>query len=255
MKEQLTDNGTPDFSKLLSPTYTGPEIRRYFGEAWSMHLPFAWDLMRELQPQTFVELGVYRGESYFTFCQSVEENGLATLCYGIDTWQGDVHTGTYGSALGREVETYNTRYSAFSKLLKMTFNDALHLFPDASIDLLHIDGSHRYEDIKQDFECWLPKLSEKGIALLHDVMVRDRGFGVWRLWLEIADRHPTFIFEFGHGLGVWKKNAISAGDSPWVCKLFRATEREQREIVNHYAIAAAAISLKQETIKRQRDSG
>jgi O-antigen biosynthesis protein len=255
MKEQLTDCGTPDFSKLLCPTYIGPEIRRYFGEAWSMHLPFAWDLMRELQPQTFVELGVYRGESYFTFCQSVEENGLATLCYGIDTWEGDVHTGTYGSALGREVETYNSRYSGFSKLLKMTFNEALPLFPDASVDLLHIDGSHRYEDIKQDFEHWLPKLSGQGIILLHDIMVRDRGFGVWRLWLEIANHHPTFVFEFGHGLGVWKKRAVSAVDSPWVRKLFHADEREQREIVSRYAIAAAAMSLKQETIKLQRNSG
>ncbi len=69
MKEQLTGSGATNFSSLLFPTYTGPEIRRYFGEAWSMHLPFAWDLIRELQPQIFVELGVYRGESYFGFCQ------------------------------------------------------------------------------------------------------------------------------------------------------------------------------------------
>src|ERR1044071_8788870 len=111
----------PDFARLLFPTYTGPEIRRYFGGAWSMHLPFAWDLIRELQPRNFVELGVYKGESYFTFCQSVEENALSTLCYGIDTWRGDIHMGSYGPELGREVETYNVRYAGFSKLLKMTF--------------------------------------------------------------------------------------------------------------------------------------
>ena len=70
-----------NFAELLTPTYTGPYIRRYFGEAWSMHLAFAWDLVRELQPRLFVELDVYRGESYFAFCQSAEENALATLCY------------------------------------------------------------------------------------------------------------------------------------------------------------------------------
>ena len=247
--------GTPDFSNLLAPTYTGPQIRRYFGEAWSMHLPFAWDLMRELQPRTFVELGVYKGESYFTFCQSVEENGIGTLCYGIDTWEGDAYTGTYHPEVGREVEAYNTRYSGFSKLFRTTFTKALSFFPDSSIDLLHIDGSHRYEEVKGDFEEWLPKLSEQGIMLLHDVMVRDRGFGVWRLWLEIANQHPTFVFEFGHGLGVWKKNAASEQDAGFVQKLFRANADERREIVSHYAIAAAALSLQQQSLKGQKESG
>ncbi len=233
-----------NFAALLTPTYTGPEIRRYFGGAWSMHLAFAWDLIRELQPRSFVELGVYKGESYFTFCQSVEENALSTLCYGIDTWWGDVHMGTYGRELGREVQAYNARYSGFSNLLTMTFDEALAHFTDGSIDLLHIDGSHRYEDVKRDFDRWLPKVSEQGIILLHDVMVRDRGFGVWRLWLEIARHQPGFVFEFGHGLGIWKKHAVSEDDSALIKKLLLGDETERREITNHYAIAAAAIDLK-----------
>src|SRR5438477_6845476 len=174
------------FAHLLTPNYTGPDICRYLGGAWSMHLPFAWDLTREFRPRTVVELGVYRGESYFTFCQSVEENCLSTLCYGIDTWQGDTHMGMYGAEIGDEVEVYNLRYSRFSKLLKMTFNEARPHFGDASIDLLHIDGSHRYEEVKEDFEAWLPKLSEGGIILFHDVAVHQEDFGVWRLWQEIA---------------------------------------------------------------------
>src|SRR5258707_4535594 len=128
MNRSSSPSGAPDFSKFLSSEYTGPEIRRYFGEAWSMHLPFAWDLMREFNPGTFVELGVYRGESYFTFCQSVEENGLSTLCYGVDTFEGDIHTGFYGTELGHEVMVYNSRYSGFSTVLTMSFNEAVSLF-------------------------------------------------------------------------------------------------------------------------------
>ncbi len=254
-KRSKTIFSRSNFARLLFPTYTGPEIRRYFGGAWSMHLPFAWDLIRELQPRSFVELGVYNGESYFTFCQSVEENGLSTLCYGIDTWRGDIHMGSYGPELGREVETYNVRYSGFSKLLKMTFNEALAQFPDASIDLLHIDGSHRYEDVKEDFEKWLPKLSDRGVVLLHDVMVRDGDFGVWRLWQEIARRKASFVFDFGHGLGIWKKEAVSKNDSPFIRKLFLASEKERREIMNHYALAAAAIDLSDKAQKRVAVNG
>ena len=70
---------TQDYAKLLFPAYTGPRIARYFGGPWSMHLPFAYDLMREFRPSSFVELGVYKGESYFTFCQSAAENGVADV--------------------------------------------------------------------------------------------------------------------------------------------------------------------------------
>ena len=65
---------TRDFSKLAFPVYLGPQIERYLGDSWCMHLPFAYDLMRELAPKVFVELGVKLGESYFSFCQSAVEN-------------------------------------------------------------------------------------------------------------------------------------------------------------------------------------
>jgi GT2 family glycosyltransferase len=233
----------PDLVQLDTPKYTGPRIQRYFAGAWSMHLPFAWDLMKEFKPKVFVELGVYKGESYFTFCQSVEENQLSTLCYGVDTWQGDVHTGFYGSEVGWEVEAHNKRYSAFSHLLKMTFNEALSHFANGSIDVLHIDGAHRYEDVKHDFENWLPKLSEHGVVLFHDVTERQRDFGVWQLWKEIARPRASFLFPFGHGLGIWKKEEVSEKDLRFVRKLFLADEEEQQDIVNHYAIAATAINL------------
>jgi GT2 family glycosyltransferase len=244
MDNEETKAPLQDLAQLVTPNYTGPRMQRYFGGAWSMHLPFAWDLIREFKPEVFVELGVSRGESYFTFCQSVEENQLSTLCYGVDTWQGDVHTGFYGSEVGWEVEAHNKRYSAFSHLLKMTFNEALSHFADGSIDLLHIDGAHRYEDVKRDFENWVPKLSEHGVILFHDVTERQRDFGVWRLWKEIARPRASFVFPFGHGLGIWKIEELSEKDPRFVRKLFLADEEEQQDIVNHYAIAAAAINLK-----------
>ncbi|PZR77462.1 MAG: hypothetical protein DLM52_04395 [Chthoniobacterales bacterium] len=229
-------------------SYPPPPITRYLGGAWSMHLPFAWDLMSELKPSVFVELGVYRGESYFAFCQSVQENRLSTKCYGVDTWHGDVHSGMYGPEIGREVEAYNARYSSFSKLFRMTFNEALSHFAEASIDLLHIDGAHRYEDVKHDFQSWLPKVSAEGLILFHDVTMRERGFGVWRLWKEIADSKTSFVFEFGHGLGVWKKTAVSEKTPSFVKKLCLADEAERREIVNHYAAIATAMASQEEKV-------
>lgn len=206
-----------------------------------MHLAFAYDLMRELEPSVFVELGVYKGESYFAFCQSVEENDLSTLCYGLDTWQGDVHTGAYDDVLGREVKAYNGRYAGFSELIQATFRDGAARFADESIELLHIDGSHRYIDVKRDFETWFPKLSKRGIVLFHDVMVREAPYGVWRLWEEIAGPSRSFVFPFGHGLGVWSACDPSEHRSEFVRRLFRSDQL--KDILNYYSLAASALDL------------
>lgn len=39
-----------------------------------------------------------------------------------------------------------------------------------TIDLLHIDASHLYEDVRQDFNMYYPKVAKGGIILLHDII-------------------------------------------------------------------------------------
>src|SRR6266550_1354836 len=252
----VREHGTADcadnnFAQLNEPTYTGPYIQRYFGDHWSMHLPFAYDLMREFRPKVFVELGVWKGESYFSFCQSAADHRIPTQCYGIDTWRGDVHMGDLDREIGIEVAEYNWRYSSFSELRTTTFAEAVNEFADGTIDLLHIDGAHTYEDVKRDFEAWLPKVSAEGIVLLHDVAVHDRGFGVWRLWEEIAKPGQSFLFEFGYGLGVWKKAPVVNSDSAWLRRLFEPNHVEQKRINAYYVTATAALALWHKTQDRK----
>jgi cephalosporin hydroxylase len=241
---------TTDFSKLVTPTYLGPRIQRYLGDSWSMHLPFAYELMREVAPKVFVELGVKQGESYFSFCQSAAENNINVRCYGVDSWRGDLQTGKLDPEIQREVAEYNWQYSSFSELKAMLFAEALEDFPDATIDLLHIDGSHIYDDVKTDFASWLPKLTANGIILFHDVILRDRGFGVWKLWDEIAREDNSFLFEFGYGLGVWKNQAVGASDSAFIRRFLGASKTERREINAYYANAGAALALWQSLQKQ-----
>ena len=171
--------------------------------AWTEHAPFAFWLVGTVRPRTYVELGTHTGFSYFAVCQAVERRQTGTSCYAIDTWIGDEHAGFYGAEVYDRVSAYEqAHYSAFSTLIRETFDEAVARFPDGSIDLLHIDGQHFYEDARHDFETWRPKLSERAIVLFHDTNVRERGFGVYRLWQELRNEYPAFEFLHGHGLGV-----------------------------------------------------
>ncbi len=171
--------------------------------AWAGHLPFAMFLISAVRPRVFVELGVDRGSSYCTFCQTVKSLATGTKCFGIDTWQGDEHAGKPSDdALTVLRKHHNPRYSDFSTLVRSTFDEALPKFSDSSIDLLHIDGFHTYDAVKNDFETWLPKMSERGIVIFHDTAVRERDFGVWKFWSEVSSVRPSFEFLHSHGLGV-----------------------------------------------------
>jgi len=176
---------------------------RLAASAWLEHVPFAFWLVDVLRPATIVELGTHTGVSYSSFCQAVKTLGLSTRCYAVDTWKGDEHAGVYGEEIYNDLLEFNGRhYSAFSRLVRSTFDDALLHFEDGTIDLLHIDGFHTYEAVRHDFESWLPKLSSNAVIILHDTNVRENNFGVFRLWSEIASGHTTFTFLHGHGLGV-----------------------------------------------------
>lgn len=171
--------------------------------AWIEHVPFAFWLVDVLRPAKIVELGTHSGVSYSAMCQAVKSLGLVTSCFAIDTWRGDRHAGFYPEDIYNEFAGFNARhYSAFSRLVRSTFDDALSHFGDGTIDLLHIDGFHTYEAVKHDYETWLPKLSRNAVMLLHDTNVREGDFAVHRLWDEIAWDRLHFEFMHGHGLGI-----------------------------------------------------
>ena len=194
-----------------------PERLAYPG-AWAGHLPFAFWLVGALRPDLVVELGTHSGNSYFSFCQALAALHPAGRAYAVDTWKGDEHAGFYGEDVFADVSAYNeAHYAGFSTLLRQTFDAARPYFADGSIDLLHIDGMHSYEQVRYDFESWQAAVSPRGVVLFHDIGVRENGFGVWRLWDELTQRFPSFAFTHSHGLGVL---GVGPGQPPALHALF-----------------------------------
>jgi hypothetical protein len=162
--------------------------------AWYTLAPVLFCLFELFKPRRYVELGTHHGYSFFAACQGSELAGSKTECIAIDSWAGDPHAGVYDSDVYDSVRRYLTSTYPSQYTLKSFFSDALNSFEDGSIDLLHIDGFHTYEAVKNDFEQWLPKLSERGIILFHDTNVYERDFGVYMFWDCVRRRYPSFEF-------------------------------------------------------------
>jgi hypothetical protein len=180
-----------------------PPSRLGAGSAWYGHVPFAHWLVSAIRPRSIVELGTHNGVSFAAFCEAVRRQSLPTRCIAVDMWQGDAHAGFYGEAVYRDLAGFiGRRYPGFAELRRESFAEALAFVPDGSVDLLHVDGRHRYEDVREDYEGWAPKLSDRAVVLFHDVCETRADFGVDRYWAELTRSAPHFTFRHAHGLGV-----------------------------------------------------
>ena len=171
--------------------------------AWAEHAPFAFWLIDALRPTSVVELGTHNGYSFFAFCQAVKALGLDTQLYAIDTWEGDVHAGVYDNSVFESVrDIVEQEYPQTAHMVRATFHDARPEFADGSVDLIHVDGRHFYDDVKEDVETYLSAMSDRGVMILHDIVVQERDFGVHQYWAELREKYATFGFTHCNGLGV-----------------------------------------------------
>jgi predicted O-methyltransferase YrrM len=188
--------------------------------AWYGHVPFAHWLVTVLRPRLVVELGTHNGVSFAAFCEAVRRLSLPCRCIAIDMWEGDAHAGYYGESVYRDLAGFTARhYSGFATLLRASFAAALPQVADGSIDLLHVDGRHRYEDVREDYESWRPKLSPRAVVLFHDVRETRQDFGVHRYWAELIRQTPHFTFDHAHGLGVLAPGAEPPEAAELLCAL------------------------------------
>lgn len=194
---------TPDFES----DKLNLEMMKY--SPWSGHRRFVYDLVANIRPECIVELGSYYGCSAFTFLQALKDFDMKSYFYAIDTWEGDSFTeNDYKENIYDSYKNIQEKLFAGQNAImkRMTFDKACCDFEEESIDLLHIDGSHTYEDCRHDFEKWFSKVSKKGIILFHDISddrLDGELLGSHLFWQEIKEQFPfTLEFPYSFGLGV-----------------------------------------------------
>ena len=190
---------------VSDPSYDADQLNSKLKFAyWEGHRDFAYDLLHFVRPARLVELGSQYGCSLFTFCQAVRDFKLNTEINAVDMWSGDIGAEMSGEEVYALVQKTAATYYPEVKLhlFQMRFDQALPDFADESIDILHIDGGHTFEDVERDFTTWLPKLKENGIVLFHDVY-SPIDQGSCDHWEQTKKEYDCY-FDFTHscGLGV-----------------------------------------------------
>jgi predicted O-methyltransferase YrrM len=118
-----------------------------------------------------VEVGSYRGMSTIALAQ-----GARVAVYAIEPHEE--FTGVLGGQFGPA-----DRRAFFENLLQAGVVEKVRLVNLSSevvapgwtqpVGLLWIDGDHRYEAVRRDFECWEPHL--RGLVAFHDAIQKTLG--------------------------------------------------------------------------------
>jgi predicted O-methyltransferase YrrM len=123
-------------------------------------------LASEVDEGCIVEIGSYRGMSTIALAK-----GARVPVYAIEPHEE--FTGVLGGAFGAA-----DRRAFFENLLHAGVVEQVRLVNLSSevvapgwrlpVGLLWIDGDHRYEAVRRDFECWEPHL--RGVVAFHDAI-------------------------------------------------------------------------------------
>ena len=124
----------------------------------------------------FVEVGTYLGRSLCSLGEVVRDSGKRISVIGVDTCRGsgaegpqqkDFHAGAVTAGGGTFAGTLhrNIIECGLADTITLIVSDsvtAASLFPDQSIDWVHLDASHDGASLTRDITAWLPKVRKGG---------------------------------------------------------------------------------------------
>ena len=206
VKNEQNEKLILNFKKFYERNYSNNKLNaiikyseKRIRSAWRGHHYFALWLVKELQPLTIVDLGVDKGFSTFIFgAQNIGK------VYGIDWFKKYCFL---GDGIDDYIPTMRNKRKMEKKFLITNITIIRSKFSEVAkkwkknIDILHIDGTHTYKDVKEDYQTWIKFLNENSIILFHDINIYK---GLTRFFNEL--NLPKYKFTHSYGLGVVSKN-------------------------------------------------
>ncbi|MFZ5907171.1 MAG: class I SAM-dependent methyltransferase [Nitrospirota bacterium] len=166
-------------------------------------------LLKKRKLRTIVEIGTAGGGTLYAWCRIAQPDALLVSI--------DLPGGPFGGGYPRSDIKKFRRYKKKAQRMYLLREDShktatqekvKKILRDRSIDLLFLDGDHRYSGVKKDFRMYSPLVKKGGLVVLHDILFhpRVRACRVDRFWNEMkcCFRRREFIDrEDDRGWGQW----------------------------------------------------
>jgi beta-1,4-mannosyl-glycoprotein beta-1,4-N-acetylglucosaminyltransferase len=134
----------------------------------------------------FVEIGSWLGKSTSYMAVEIANSKKNIKFDCIDCWDGSIGSTDeeiYTKKINDLKTQDSTLYEEFLKNINVVKDyinpikaysyQVFDKYEDNSIDFLFIDGAHDYESVKNDLQCWFPKVKRNGIIAGHDYLKLD----------------------------------------------------------------------------------
>jgi len=173
------------------------------------------ELLKEyvkLKPSCFIEIGSMYGWSLQHFIHYSEEGSTGIAIdlpvrhfVGSNDWRVEKQELNYKNvwpkwAKEKKCKLYLLPYCSYEPetLLKVK-----EIIKDKKIDFLFIDGDHRYEAIKNDYNLYSPLVRDGGVIAFHDIGENEEGGGRM-FWDEIKNnfKHKEILKDSNKGKGI-----------------------------------------------------
>eukprot|EP00755_Sulcionema_specki_P008882 Sspe_Gene.42140::Locus_20447_Transcript_1_1_Confidence_1.000_Length_2226::g.42140::m.42140 len=183
------------------------------------------DIFREKGVRTAFEVGVWKGMSTITMAHLIKKAGVGGVVVSIDPWLGALeHWRWGGPAWNQQMHIsrgYTGLYEVFrNNVVSRHVEDVVLPFPapgrvaaqffakhNVSADLVHIDGSHEYDDVIADLKDWWPIIRPGGVLYGDDYS-----------WPGVAQAANEFAASVGGSLRVYGKGAEKGIEECKSCK-------------------------------------
>jgi len=150
---------------------------------------FLYAFTQMIKPKIIAEIGTHKAISTIWFASALRETGL-----------GEIHTFDLFECTSEKIATNNVektgllKYVHFHKMPSIPHGASLLKKRGLKIDLLFIDGDHRFEACCSDLLGFWDLLNEGGYLILHDTNLQSGWEGPRLLIDLLRDQHSTAQF-------------------------------------------------------------
>ena len=161
----------------LNPIDYDPDGQNFFSDADVFD-----DLITIVKPETIIEVGTWKGHSANHMANTARDLGMAPHIICVDTWLGSREH--YAEHLDK-LHIEDGRPTLWERFIGNTLRagnaDMIYPLPlpsstaalvladqHVSADLIYIDGSHEYADVRADLAAYMPLLRPGGIMFGDD---------------------------------------------------------------------------------------